>query len=101
MDAVGAEVLPSLPRLREALDQRRATRSASWRLIERVLGLELKMRQYEAGRRFCDAVVQAGGMTALNRAWAAPEALPTPAELESPALWLTRTNVPAVTKSVS
>jgi coenzyme F420 biosynthesis associated uncharacterized protein len=101
MDAVGAEVLPSLPRLREALDRRRATRSTSWRLIERVLGLELKMRQYEAGRRFCDTVVQAGGIAALNRAWAAPEALPTPAELEKPHLWLTRTNVPAVTKSAS
>jgi coenzyme F420 biosynthesis associated uncharacterized protein len=101
MDAVGAEVLPSLPRLREALDRRRATRSTSWRLIERVLGLELKMRQYEAGRRFCDTVVQAGGIAALNRAWAAPEALPTPAELENPHLWLTRTNVPAVTKSAS
>jgi uncharacterized protein (DUF2342 family) len=45
--------------------------------------------------------VQAGGIAALNRAWAAPEALPTPAELENPHLWLTRTNVPAVTKSAS
>ena len=101
MDVVGAEVLPSLPRLREALDQRRATRSPAWRVLERLLGLELKMRQYEAGRRFCEAVVKEGGMDALNRAWTAPEALPTPAELDRPDLWLTRTNVPAVTKSSS
>ncbi len=61
MDAVGAEVLPSLPRLRAALNRRRETRGLPWRVLERLLGLELKMRQYEVGRRFCDAVVAGGG----------------------------------------
>ena len=61
MDAVGAELLDSLPALRAALDRRRRTRSPAWQLLERLLGLKLKMRQYEDGRRFCDAVVEAGG----------------------------------------
>jgi uncharacterized protein (DUF2342 family) len=29
-------------------------------------------------------------MDALNRVWSAPEALPTAAELEAPAVWLAR-----------
>jgi coenzyme F420 biosynthesis associated uncharacterized protein len=112
MDAIGADVLPSLPRLRAALNHRREHRGLPWRVLERLLGLELKMRQYETGRRFCDAVVDAGGPQALALAWSGPDALPTPAELEQPSLWIARvpggeaadplsngrTHVPPVTK---
>ena len=51
MDAVGEEVLPSLARMREALNRRRGDRGLSWRMLERLLGLEMKMRQYRVGRR--------------------------------------------------
>jgi uncharacterized protein (DUF2342 family) len=85
MDAVGAEVLPSLPRLRAAMNQRREARGLPWRVLERLLGLELKLRQYEVGRQFCDAVVNEGGPQALARAWSAPEALPSTHELQAPA----------------
>ena len=84
MDAVGAEVLPSLPRLRAAMNRRRESRGLPWRVLERLLGLELKMKQYEVGKRFCDAVVQAEGPRALTRAWSGPEMLPSTAELETP-----------------
>ncbi len=90
MDAIGAEVLPSLPRLRAALNRRRESRGLPWRVLERLLGLELKLRQYEIGRRFCDAVVKAGGPEALALAWSGPDALPSSAELEQPALWIAR-----------
>ena len=90
MDAVGAEVLPSLPRLRAAMNRRRESRGLPWRVLERLLGLELKMRQYENGRRFCDAVVDDGGPLALARAWSGPEALPSTSELERPERWIAR-----------
>ena len=112
MDAVGADALPSLPRLRAAMNHRRTNRGLPWRVLERLLGLELKMRQYETGRRFCDAVVDAGGPQALALVWSGADALPTPAELEQPSLWIARvpgaegekpavsgrTHVPPVTK---
>jgi coenzyme F420 biosynthesis associated uncharacterized protein len=91
MDRIGAEVLPSMPRLRAAMNRRREGRGMPWRVLERLLGLELKLRQYEVGRRFCDAVVGEGGPEALARAWSGPEALPSTAELEDPASWLART----------
>ncbi len=90
MDAIGAEVLPSLPRLRAAMTQRRENRGLPWRVLERLLGLELKLRQYEIGRRFCDAVVGAAGPQALALVWSGPEMLPTPAELEDPSSWIAR-----------
>lgn len=94
MDEVGADVLPSLPRLRAALDHRRRSQSAPARLLAKLLGLEMKLRQYEQGKRFCDAVVAAGGITALNHAWSAPEAMPSLAELDRPEHWLARTRPP-------
>jgi coenzyme F420 biosynthesis associated uncharacterized protein len=93
MDAAGAPMLRSLPELRAALDRRRAERTPLWRLLERLLGLDLKLRQYELGRRFVDGVVDRGGIAALNRVWTAPERLPTLAELEDPGAWLRRTAV--------
>jgi coenzyme F420 biosynthesis associated uncharacterized protein len=90
MDAVGAEVLPSLPQLRAAMTRRRAQRGLPWRVLEKLLGLELKLRQYETGRGFCDAVVAAGGPEALARVWSGPEALPTTEELEHPERWTAR-----------
>jgi coenzyme F420 biosynthesis associated uncharacterized protein len=90
MDAVGATLLPDLDRLRSGLERRRRERSGLLRLLEKLIGLELKLRQYEQGKRFCDAVVAEGGIEALNRAWASPEALPTQAELDDPQAWLAR-----------
>jgi len=90
MDAVGAGALEDLPTLRAALNRRRRDRSGFLRVLERLIGLDLKLRQYEQGKAFCDAVVARGGIAALNRVWIAPEALPTLAELDNPAAWLDR-----------
>ena len=93
MDAAGAPVLPNVAKLRAAMDRRRKDRPPLFKLLERLLGLDMKMRQYEHGKRFCDAVVARGGIDALNRAWSAPDKLPTLAELDDPAGWIRRTEL--------
>jgi coenzyme F420 biosynthesis associated uncharacterized protein len=90
MDAAARDFLPSLDRLRAALDARRRNRPPVLRMLDRLLGLDMKIRQYEEGRRFCDAVVAAGGATALLTAWASAEDAPTLAELRDPGRWLAR-----------
>ncbi len=90
MDAVAPDLLPSLPRLRAALDRRRRSQSGLSRLLAKLLGLELKMRQYEQGKYFCDEIVRGAGTDALVRVFSAPEALPTMAELVDPPRWLRR-----------
>jgi coenzyme F420 biosynthesis associated uncharacterized protein len=97
MDAVGADVLPTIELMRAAMTRRRRHRAWPWRIVERLLGLEMKMRQYELGRAFCDEVVEKQGPSALRRAWDSPDTLPSMAELQQPQLWLDRTNVPPVT----
>src|ERR671910_3164552 len=91
MDAIAAAVIPGHEELREAMDRRRRSRSAPQRIIERLLGFDVKLRQYELGKKFADAVVALGGMEALNRVWASPEALPSSGELQHPESWLKRT----------
>ena len=91
MDAVAPDLLPSLPKLRAALDRRRRSQSGLSRLVARLLGLELKLRQYEQGKFFCDEIVRERGPGALHHLWSSPEALPTLAELRDPRAWLART----------
>jgi coenzyme F420 biosynthesis associated uncharacterized protein len=94
MDAVAPELLPSLPELRRALDERRSVQSPFGRLVSRLLGLEMKLKQYERGKIFCDEIVRVGGRDALRHLFSAPEALPTLDEIEDPAAWLRRTQPP-------
>jgi coenzyme F420 biosynthesis associated uncharacterized protein len=94
MDAVAPDLVPSLPRLRQGIDRRRRSQSGLSRLLNRLLGLDMKMRQYEQGKRFCDAVVKEGGVAALHHVFSGPEALPTLRELNDPRAWLERTAEP-------
>ncbi len=90
MDVVAPELLPSLPDLRRALDERRRVQSPFGRLLSRLLGLEMKLKQYERGKIFCDEIVRGGGDAALRHLFSAPEALPTLAEIDDPSAWLRR-----------
>jgi len=94
MDAVAPDLVPSLDRLRASIDRRRRSQSGLSRLVARLLGLDLKLRQYEQGKRFCDTVVEHGGVAALHHVFSGPEALPSLAELERPRDWLSRTAAP-------
>jgi coenzyme F420 biosynthesis associated uncharacterized protein len=96
MDAVGEDHLEDLGSLRGALDRRRRERSGFLRVLERLIGMDLKLRQYEQGKLFCDAVVARGGIEALNRVWESPAAMPTLAELEAPSTWIERTGPPGL-----
>jgi coenzyme F420 biosynthesis associated uncharacterized protein len=90
MDAVGESVLPAYAGLRDAMERRRRSRSAPERVLQRLLGFEMKMRQYQHGKEFCDAVVSRHGIAMLNRVWEAPSSLPTTAELRRPDAWVQR-----------
>lgn len=91
MDAAAPYLGEDVGELRVAMERRREERPPLARLLAWLLGLELKLRQYRDGKRFCDGVVEIDGIEALNRAWESPEALPNLAELADPGAWLQRT----------
>jgi len=91
MDRAGDAVLRDVEGLRAAMERRREDRTPLLRILDRLLGFDLKLKQYAQGRVFCDAIVSARGDAGLRDAWAAPELAPTSAELAAPGTWLART----------
>jgi uncharacterized protein (DUF2342 family) len=71
------------------LRQRRVQRGPA-RLLAQAIGLEAKLKQYELGERFIEAVEAAGGPDLLSRAWEAPEFLPSLEEIREPRRWIDR-----------
>jgi coenzyme F420 biosynthesis associated uncharacterized protein len=89
MDACGSAVDDRVEELRRRLDARRR-RGGLGEVIARLLGIDLKLRQYERGKAFCDGVAEAGGPEALEMLWRSPAHLPEIGELERPRAWLER-----------
>jgi coenzyme F420 biosynthesis associated uncharacterized protein len=90
MDAVGPRVVPSVAQIRERFNARRGTAGRMEKAIRRILGIDLKMKQYAQGSRFVREVVDEAGMAVFNKVWASPQTLPTSAELGAPHAWLER-----------
>jgi coenzyme F420 biosynthesis associated uncharacterized protein len=99
MDAAAGRHDPGYARLRDRLEARRASRGGLGEVILRMLGLELKLRQYRLGKAFCDTVVAEAGIEGLNQVWRAPDTLPSLAELERPWGWLRRVGAASATEA--
>src|SRR3989449_828510 len=70
--------------------RRQGHRTALERAFLRPDGLEMKMRQYVLGERFCREGRDAGGQQLLARGWEGPDLLPTMAEIQRPQLFIER-----------
>ncbi|MGW4791514.1 zinc-dependent metalloprotease [Nonomuraea sp. NPDC004297] len=90
MDAVGPSVVPSVAEIRAKFGQRREGGSRVDRTVRRLLGIEVKMKQYAEGSAFVHTVVDRVGMDGFNKVWTSPETLPTTAEIADPNAWISR-----------
>ena len=90
MDAVGPQVVPSVAEIREKFNARRKTAGRVEQAVRRLLGIDLKMRQYADGARFVRAVVDRIGMDGFNKVWESPDTIPTMSEISNPDAWIAR-----------
>jgi len=90
MHRVGSRHLADFDRLEQAFHERAQQRSLLERLVLAVTGMNMKLRQYEVGERFAEAVAAEGGIELLNRVWEGPALMPGLAELREPARWVAR-----------
>jgi uncharacterized protein (DUF2342 family) len=58
--------------------------------VQKAIGLEQKIQQYDRGEAFVREVIARAGMAGLNRVWLAPEHLPTLDEIGTPEAWVER-----------
>ncbi|MEO8264889.1 MAG: zinc-dependent metalloprotease [Ilumatobacteraceae bacterium] len=77
-------------RIAEAVRRRRVDHGADDLYIERLLGLRLTHHQVQRGKNFVGGVVDRVGEARLSALLARPNALPTPAEIDAPGLWVAR-----------
>lgn len=100
MDAVGAEIVPSVRTIRRRFQNRRKSSMRSKNifkaLLNRLLGMDAKLAQYRDGARFCRAVIDEVDVAGLNLVWQDPENLPTAEELKAPMRWLGRVAYPQI-----
>ena len=90
MDRAGAGAVPEAERFSRVLRQRRQQRNSVARVLQQVVGIEAKLRQYEEGERFIAAVEKALGRGAIDRIWQGPDRVPTLEEVRRPDLWVDR-----------
>lgn len=90
MDRAATGQIPSQERFARVLRARRAEMNMAARLLQRLIGLEAKLAQYEQGEAFIAAVEAEGGPELLHRAFERPDNLPSLAEIRDPASWITR-----------
>ncbi|HEX6596631.1 MAG TPA: zinc-dependent metalloprotease [Acidimicrobiales bacterium] len=88
MDRAGEDLIPSGARFKQALHQRRQSSGAA-KLVQKVLGLEAKLRQYHDGEVFLETIEEAD-RDAISLLWRGPEWLPSIEEIREPDRWLAR-----------
>jgi coenzyme F420 biosynthesis associated uncharacterized protein len=90
MDGVGPEVIPSVDSIRAKFNRRREGGNPLEKAVRRVLGIEVKMRQYAEGRKFVHGVHERVGMDGFNKIFESPLTLPRLEELGDPDAWVAR-----------
>ncbi len=96
MDRAGADQIPNSARFGQVLRERRQQANPLIKMVQKLIGLEAKMRQYEQGERFIEAVQADGGPALLERAWEDPANLPTLAEIRDPDRWIARVGASSI-----
>lgn len=89
MNELGRAHIRDVERLRRSLRRRRETGGVE-RALQRAIGFDQKVLQYDAGEAFVRSVVGALGREGLNRIWDRPEHLPLPEEIGRPERWISR-----------
>jgi coenzyme F420 biosynthesis associated uncharacterized protein len=92
MDRVGPSVVPTVEEIRRRFEVRRKQAGPLAKVVRRLIGMDLKMKQYAEGAEFVRTVVDEVGMSGLNVVWTAAELLPTGEEIRDPRRWLDRTS---------
>lgn len=91
VDAVAVRLVGgSALRIAEAVRRQRAETSATDTFVEQLLGIRLGSDQVARGKAFVQGVVDRVGDSGMLPLLERPDAVPTPAEVDAPGLWLAR-----------
>lgn len=89
MNEVARDHVNDVDRMRRSLAARRRSNAAG-RTLQKAIGFDQKIKQYDSGERFVRDVVARAGMETFNLVWRSPEDLPSVEEIADPSRWLAR-----------
>jgi coenzyme F420 biosynthesis associated uncharacterized protein len=89
MNEVARDHVADVDRMRRALAARRRSNAAE-RTLQRAIGFDQKLKQYDAGEHFVREIVARRDMAAFNLVWTSSEHLPSVEEIAEPERWLAR-----------
>ena len=89
MNEVSRDHVADVDRMRRALAARRKGSNVQ-RGVQRAIGLDQKIRQYDRGENFVREAIARAGMDGFNRVWLDPEHLPSLDEIGAPERWVER-----------
>ena len=90
MTRAGLGLVGSAGRFERVMRSRRQSARGLAKVVQRLVGLDAKIRQYAEGESFIEAVESVGGPALLDRVWAEPGNLPGIDEIRDPARWIDR-----------
>lgn len=90
MSSAATAEIPGAKRFARVLAERRASSKGFSKFLQQFAGFDAKLRQYEEGERFVEALVDAGGDELFAKVWASPAMLPSMEEIRNPAIWVAR-----------
>ena len=90
MSRAAAGHVPHAQRFHRVMQQRRNSASGVSRIMQKVMGLEAKLAQYQAGEDFIAAIESQRGDRAVDVIWEDPQHLPSMAEIRNPRSWMER-----------
>jgi coenzyme F420 biosynthesis associated uncharacterized protein len=89
MNRAAADRITGARRFADTLQARRDSAGGVAKLIQQLIGMEAKMRQYREGERFVEAI-EAAGPGLLELVWEGPQYLPDLDEVRDPPRWIDR-----------
>ncbi|HJL99957.1 MAG: zinc-dependent metalloprotease [Acidimicrobiales bacterium] len=93
MSRAAAGHVPHAPRFHRVMQERRNSATGVSRIMQKLMGLEAKLAQYQAGEDFIAAIESQRGDRAVDLIWQDPEHLPSMAEIRNPTAWMERVPV--------
>lgn len=93
VDGVTQRLLGGAPAVTEALRRRRIEASPADKFVEHLLGVHHTRTTVERGRSFIRGIVERSSVEKVLDLLNRDDALPTPAEVDAPGLWLARLEI--------
>ena len=90
MNRAAREHVPSAGRFAKVMQQRRNNTKGIARIMQKLIGIDAKLAQYEQGERFIERIEAERGDRAVDVIWQDSTHLPSIEEIKEPSQWLLR-----------